>query len=361
LGSSLTLTGSRFQGISEASGGDTQSSPADYPLVQLLSLGNQQTSFLPAMSWSQTSFTSGLVPATAFPPGYALLSMFVNGIPSTSEIVDVVAGPGHPPEWRNPLKMANGSFQSSFDYYPGADFRVLATTNLNLPLTDWTVLGGVTEVSPGQYQFTDLAATNFPQRFYRLSARVGTIYIGNNLTVTNGGSDGVPPLVILGQYSPAGPLATSTLTLPTGTVQDVKFYGQNYNFTLYALSIVANGPNPNEQTFQVVASESFSGSVSILGIQTLPASGFSVNAGDFLAFAGTGPYYPQIPDDAVNSDATYENSLDPDSDTATPPGGPGSVLTVGLNPDPSAIYEYISDAFGNQGRIYCIGVDVSVP
>jgi hypothetical protein len=188
----------------------------------------------------------------------------------------------------------------------------------------------------------------------------GTVYIGNSLTVPNGGPDGLPPLVILGEYSPAGPLASSTVTLPTGTVQDVKFYGQDYSFTLYALSLVTNGPNPNEQTFTVVASESFSGSASTLGIQTLPVSGFLVNAGDFLAFAGAGPYYPQNPNDATNSDAAYEDSSNPGSFIATPPGGPGSVFTVGLNPDPSANYEYIPDYFGNQGRNYGIGVDVSL-
>jgi hypothetical protein len=32
---------------------------------------------------------------------------------------------------------------------------------------------------------------------------------------------------------------------------------------------------------------------------------------------------------------------------------------VGLNPDPTANYEYGPDVFGNQGRTYAIGVDVS--
>src|ERR1700733_293564 len=73
-------------------------------------------------------------------------------------------------------------------------------------------------------------------------AQTGTVYVGNSLTVPNGGPDGLPPLVILGEYSPAGPLAASPTALPTGVVQDVKFYGQNYDFTLYALSLVTNGP-----------------------------------------------------------------------------------------------------------------------
>jgi len=45
---------------------------------------------------------------------------------------------------------------------------VLATTNVSLPSSNWTALGGVTEISPGQFQFTDPHAANFGQRFYRL-------------------------------------------------------------------------------------------------------------------------------------------------------------------------------------------------
>ena len=67
LGYSLSLTGSLFRGISEGSCGDSQDSPADYPVVQLHSLGNEQTLFLPTTSWSTNSFTS--TPVTNFPPG----------------------------------------------------------------------------------------------------------------------------------------------------------------------------------------------------------------------------------------------------------------------------------------------------
>src|SRR5262249_14415364 len=59
-GSELTASGLRFQGISEASGGNgAQNSSSNYPLIQLLSLANEQTVFLPvdAMTgWSDTSF-----------------------------------------------------------------------------------------------------------------------------------------------------------------------------------------------------------------------------------------------------------------------------------------------------------------
>jgi hypothetical protein len=41
---------------------------------------------------------------------------------------------------------------------------------LSLPLTNWTMLGPPVNNGSGQYQFTDPAATNDGQRFYRVSS-----------------------------------------------------------------------------------------------------------------------------------------------------------------------------------------------
>lgn len=186
------------------------------------------------------------------------------------------------------------------------------------------------------------------------------IYIGDTLEVTNGGPDGVPPLVIMGEYNPAGPLATSPIRFPSeGSVLEVDFYGGDYDFTLYALTYKGPGTNANEQTFEVDAAQTFAGTVTNEGVQRLELTDFHVKAGDFLAFAGIGPFYPQNPNDGTNSDATYEDSSQPvgyDNDTATPPGGPGTIFSVGVNRDPGATYDYIADNFGNQGRYYAIGV-----
>jgi PKD repeat protein len=68
----------------------------------------------------------------------------------------------------NPIRLAGGTFQFSFTNTPGADSTVFTTTNLGLPFTNWTTLGSATEVSPGQFQFTDPQATNNSKRFYRV-------------------------------------------------------------------------------------------------------------------------------------------------------------------------------------------------
>src|SRR5213078_2182015 len=95
-GSELTASGSRFQGISEASGGNAaQNSSSNYPLVQLLNLANEQTLLLPvdAMTgWSDSSLTSTPITvmtasSSGFPIGYALVTVFTNGIPSQSQFV----------------------------------------------------------------------------------------------------------------------------------------------------------------------------------------------------------------------------------------------------------------------------------
>ena len=68
----------------------------------------------------------------------------------------------------SPTLLSNGAFQFGFTNLSGIPFTALATTNLTLPSSNWTVLGTATEIFPGQFQFTDSAATNFPWRFYQI-------------------------------------------------------------------------------------------------------------------------------------------------------------------------------------------------
>ena len=57
---------------------------------------------------------------------------------------------------------------ATFTNFPGTRFTVLTTTNLTLPLTNWTVLGATTEAAPGQFQFLDQTASNASVRYYRV-------------------------------------------------------------------------------------------------------------------------------------------------------------------------------------------------
>ena len=62
-----------------------------------------------------------------------------------------------------------GALQFIMTNAPGASFTVLASTNITLPLLQWQNLGQPAEGPSGVYQFNDLQATNYPQRFYILT------------------------------------------------------------------------------------------------------------------------------------------------------------------------------------------------
>ncbi len=84
----LVLTGTGFLGLSTGSSGNGgQDSPTNHPVLQLRRLDNEQCTFLsydPSVNVSATSVRS--LPVAAF-SGYALATVFTNGIPSTSAVV----------------------------------------------------------------------------------------------------------------------------------------------------------------------------------------------------------------------------------------------------------------------------------
>ncbi len=69
---------------------------------------------------------------------------------------------------RGSSQFNGGAFQLSFTNLSGLPFTVLGSTNVALPLTNWTVLGAPVENPPGTYQFTDLQATNNATQYYRV-------------------------------------------------------------------------------------------------------------------------------------------------------------------------------------------------
>lgn len=99
------------------------------------------------------------------------------GFPRISEgridigALELQAGP-FPAVLVNPVWFAaDGRFGFTFENVSGANFNVMAATNLALPLSNWTVLSNAIEISPGQYQFTDTQAADVTHRFYRVSSQ----------------------------------------------------------------------------------------------------------------------------------------------------------------------------------------------
>lgn len=73
-----------------------------------------------------------------------------------------------PPQLSSVVMLTSGGFQFSFTNAAAANFTVLCTTNVALPLSNWTSLGPATETAPGQYQFTDPASASNAARYYRV-------------------------------------------------------------------------------------------------------------------------------------------------------------------------------------------------
>jgi hypothetical protein len=69
----------------------------------------------------------------------------------------------------NVTQLGSGNVQFAFTNLSGPSYRVLASTNAAAPLNTWSNLGAPTESPAGTFNFTDTQATNYPQRFYRVT------------------------------------------------------------------------------------------------------------------------------------------------------------------------------------------------
>jgi DNA-binding beta-propeller fold protein YncE len=144
----------------EGAGSGQDSLPAVLPTMANLLAPFSPTSDKPWLTLS--GITNGLVSFSfAVNPGSsrtAHISLLGQTIPVTQ---------GAPPTLIGAQMLGNGVFQFSFSNLARASFTVLSTTNLTLPLSNWTVVGAATNIGAGLYQFASEPRTNDPQRFFR--------------------------------------------------------------------------------------------------------------------------------------------------------------------------------------------------
>jgi uncharacterized repeat protein (TIGR01451 family) len=92
-GDSLAVTGTGFNGDSEASDGSTDNSPVNYPVVQLQSVENDYIAYLdpePLSNFSDDPLTLDFAQLpVGFDPGWHHLTVITAGVPSVSELVEV--------------------------------------------------------------------------------------------------------------------------------------------------------------------------------------------------------------------------------------------------------------------------------
>jgi hypothetical protein len=67
----------------------------------------------------------------------------------------------------NGVKLPGDVVQFDFAYTPGAACGAYVTTDASIPYGSWTFLVTATEVSPGQFQFTDSQAGTAALLCYR--------------------------------------------------------------------------------------------------------------------------------------------------------------------------------------------------
>jgi hypothetical protein len=153
-------------------------SPGDYtgpaPLTNapnLAPLGNYggPTQTMPPLPGSP-AIGAGSVAANTFSTDQRGYPRTQNGLIDLGA-VELQSPAANPPVLENLTVPAGGGangLQFTFTNAPAADFTVLTATNVSLALTNWTVLGEVQQVAPGQYQFTDPQAATNSMRFYRV-------------------------------------------------------------------------------------------------------------------------------------------------------------------------------------------------
>lgn len=149
----------------EGSAAGTDVLPSVLPIKENLSGVFSPTSSQPWLTI--TGITNGVV-SFAFT---ATVTNRTGDITLLGQIIPVTQMANVPPPHITGAKLlGNGAFQFSFtNINQSATFSVLASTNLLLPLTNWTMIGTASNIGPGLLQFTDTQVTN-SQRFYIISA-----------------------------------------------------------------------------------------------------------------------------------------------------------------------------------------------
>ncbi len=152
-------TSTRFEGLDFA----TDSLPVVLPSTEYL--GGLASPFSDQPWLVITGVTNGIVdflvaPATGPRTGH--INLLGLSVPISQNVII------SRPILTGVKNLGTGGFQFSFTNNQTTNFTVLSTTNLALPLSNWTVLGPASNAGPGLFQFTAPAATNGAQRFYRV-------------------------------------------------------------------------------------------------------------------------------------------------------------------------------------------------
>ncbi|WP_225981703.1 IPTL-CTERM sorting domain-containing protein [Acidovorax avenae] len=335
-GGSLSLNGTLMRGDSEASGGSTNSSAHNLPLVRLQRLDNDAGAWLAPATSSSTSYTSQALPSSLASGWYAVRA-FVNGIPSNALLVRATTAPGAP----TTLASSTGDGTVALTWAAPADDGGAAITGYTV--FKQTVPGGVSSVActtTGALGCTATALSNGQTYSFTVRATnsvgdgaLSTAVQATPQQITNPGvpMTGVPgggnaSVVIAG--APAGctvgSLSIST-TAPAGTPG-------NASFPLGVLRFAATGCSNATLTVSITYPSAIPAEAQLkkYGPQTFgaPAGWFTPSVSSISGDRLTATY--QVTDNGEgDSDATLGSIRDPFAPMvlATAPDA-GSVATI---------------------------------
>ncbi len=106
-------------------------------------------------AFTNTELPSGFVWQTNYGPTTFTLTVSGTTVSGISPVLKPILNP-------------SGQFLLQFTGSTNAEYTVLASTNLAVPLSNWVSLGNASVLSNTLYQFIDTNSTNFPARFYIL-------------------------------------------------------------------------------------------------------------------------------------------------------------------------------------------------
>lgn len=228
VASTLQLTGTLFTGKSEASSGQTNSSPTNYPLVQIQSAVNGMQRWLPFDSTANYSATAvSTQPATGLPYGPAWVRVFVNGIYSDAKpltLTKVIV----PPTVAITAPAAGANFGAPASITITANAADSDGTVTKVEFFQGSTSLGVDTSSPFSITWANVAIGS-----YSLTAKAtdddGTITTSAPVAITV--STNVAPAVALtapvanaGFAAPANIVLAATASDSDGTITKVEFY-----------------------------------------------------------------------------------------------------------------------------------------
>jgi len=220
-GSVFTVNGSLLRGVSEASGGDSRSSPTDFPFLTLLDLERGRLVVLPSQDFSSAHVTAS-VPLV--PPGQYLLSVTVNGLTSSTVLGIAAAQDTEPPTAALTAPGAGATLKGSVLLSATALDNIAVT---RVEFYDGSTLLGADTTPPYSFSWNTMTTANGPHLLTvkAYDAEQSGTSPGVSVTVDN---DLIPPTVAI--TSPmVGATVTGTLTA-TATATDnvavtrVEFY-----------------------------------------------------------------------------------------------------------------------------------------